>query len=327
MGANFVGQSKVRCPASDHVCEACCYISSRLSAVPGRPAKEGKKLGGNFRNYSHLFDAARSPAYANASKGEKPIVLEFLRAEHRGEWFAAIAESGQKHVLPWTPMNPPCARGRVLFEEAVVTLPPPAGWLMVDDMVALLTAGATKDEIERGDYGPRAWSLARPQIDRFEHAWSGERGGGWFDLALWLSQRDEAAVEKRLAEEKEKKQSGKTQRRRTRGTAPTDGDADSRDPRTVPPDTGGERAQALGSAHGADSLGGANKRKRRRVADVDAPVAPDPEPEQLSLEMFGPARRDRGPQEVQPRMARHDRARIRAVDGPRTARSRAPKRR
>lgn len=200
-GASFTGQNKVRVPSSPWVCEPCVWVCSRVSPVPGRPAKPGKTLGGNFRNYSHLYErtAGGGVEYVNASKGEKPAILAFLRRRHAGEWFAAIADSGQKHVLPWTPINPAGARrGRVLFEEALVRLPgDDGGWSLVDEIAALLTAGASKEEVARGDYGAGAWGRCEAAIRSFERAWSWQRGSAWFDLALWLGQRDEVAVAER----------------------------------------------------------------------------------------------------------------------------------
>ena len=105
---------------------------------------------------------------------------------------AAIADSGKKHVIPWAPLNPagcPAGQGRVMFEERLVML---GDWTLVDALSGLLTAGATKDEIERGAYGPGAWTrLGAAAIRDFERTWSGSRGGGWFALAVGLAQRDE----------------------------------------------------------------------------------------------------------------------------------------
>ena len=155
MGTNFTSQTLCRAPSSGWVCEACAYITSRTSPVIGRDAKEGKKFGGSFRNYSHLWDER---GYVNASKGEKPAIREFLARDHRAPWFAALADSGQKHVLPFSVLNGPGRGGVVLFDE--VRVPIPADQSLVDECTALLTAGATKEELECGDYSARA-TLAR----------------------------------------------------------------------------------------------------------------------------------------------------------------------
>lgn len=205
LGDTFTSHNRARAPASDRVCEACVFLCGRLSPVPGRPAKEGKNGAPNYRNFSHLYDAGASPAYLNASKGEKPAILSFLRREKCGAWFAAIADTGQKHVIPFAPVNPAGARsGIALFEEREIIIPSPtsAAWALIDDTIALLTAGATKEEIGRGDYGSRAWQLCGPQVRAYENAHGRNRGCTWFDLSLWLSQRDEAVVGERMEREK-----------------------------------------------------------------------------------------------------------------------------
>ncbi len=214
-GSSYTGQTKVRCPSSAWVCEACVYLHSRITPVPGRPAAPGKKFGGNFRNYSHLFERTPDGAtYENASKGEKPIILAFLRRPKRGLWFGAIADSGQKHVIPWAPVNGPGIAGKVLFDDTTVTLPEAPGFVLVSDMAALLTAGAVKGDspgddtgIATGSYSPVEWSRCPEAIRAFEARWSAARHSAWFRLALWLAQRDEIAVAERLT--------------RTRAKAPT----------------------------------------------------------------------------------------------------------
>lgn len=135
-------------------------------------------------------------------KAEKPALLAWLRRPHPGRWFAAIADSGQKHVIPYAPINPVGSRGAVavMFEEREIRLPPYA-WIHVEATAGLLTAGATKDEVARGDYEPAAWGRCAEAIRAYERAWAVLRGGAWFDLALFLAQRDEAAVQERMAGE------------------------------------------------------------------------------------------------------------------------------
>jgi hypothetical protein len=311
MGRGFVGQNRVRAPWSNVVCEPCLFVMSRTSPVPGRPPAPGKKLGGNFRNYSHLWEGGEPAYYANASKGEKPAILEFLRRAHEGPWFAAIADSGQKHVIPWTGMNRPGRGGRVMFDETIVQLPrDDAGWRLVDDLAALLTAGATKEEISRGEYGPFTWQRCPSEIRAFEAAHGHGRGGAWFGLALWLAQRDEAAVQARLADEaaarkaakvaeksklskrskshtKSRRSHGEADRGKERRPARADGDAAAGDPARVPADTGVLAAEALGPVADADARGGADVRVGGGMGDGDGAKPATPRARQLSL--FGAA--------------------------------------
>ena len=286
-GANFVNQNKVKAPSEQYVCSACVHISSRISPVPGRPPKDGKKYGGNFRNYTHLFDLGGSPSYVNASKGQKPIILDWLRKPHAGPWFAAVADSGQKHVIPWAPVNPPgTRRGLVLFDETLVKVPVHGspGWDLVPKMAALLTMGATKAEMETGSYTPRAWSLCGEALATFEEDWGWKRGGSWFALAMWLAQRDEEKVAERLAEEKEQRRV-KTQGRRQRKAQNADGGSAAGGTKIVPA-RGRKRDQALGPDRGAHARRDADERKPGGVVHSDPQGPGNPggaECEQLDL--------------------------------------------
>lgn len=239
---SMTDQNQCRDPGADYVCEACVYVRSRSSPVPGRlpgpcSACKGVKpesckkcegsgrnsAGGNFRNYTHMFDRDAPTPYISASKGEKPTILAWLRGKRLGPWFAAIADSGQKQVLPYAPVNAPGSRGKVLFDDTSVVLPDKHGWRLVDDMISFLTVGATKEEIARGEYNASTWTRCRAAIELFERNWSSHRGGSFFTLAIWLAQRDETLAHARIEAEKEtarakekanatrRKQKGKTQ--------------------------------------------------------------------------------------------------------------------
>ncbi|MBM3359635.1 MAG: hypothetical protein FJY54_18185 [Betaproteobacteria bacterium] len=164
--------------------------------------------GGNFRNYTHAIEeTADGTYYANWSKGEKPQILAFLRRQKRGAWICAVADSGQKHVLPYAPINPSGGGGgAVLMDDTRIDLPEDdAGWSIVDDATALLTAGGTKEGLETGRYADGSWSRCAPLLLAFEERYGHLRGGSWFDLAVWLAQADQAAVEERLAREKDER--------------------------------------------------------------------------------------------------------------------------
>lgn len=312
LSGSFTDQNRVRCPGATHVCEACCFVTSRISPVLGRPAgsckvcdgsgavvrlpPKGKgsksKVGdpcpkcegrgaadfaGNFRNFSSLYEEGWSgvafgqsgalPCYANASKGEKPLIRDFLARRHGGVWFAAIADSGQKHVLPFAPMNGPGVRGNVLFEEMIV--PVPADQSLVPDATALLTAGVTKDEIISGSYYPRTWAENELQVREFERQHSGERNSGWFTLALWLSQRNEEEHARRTEEKKTRDAAG-------RATARPAKRVHERPRRKAP-------AVVLGDFPSANASRSQDDGKRKRVGDADAAQATNPKLTQQRL--------------------------------------------
>lgn len=236
---SLTDQNTFRFPTGRWVCEACAFVRGRFSAVPGREPKDcdackgtGKQLegglqkknreqreaggacvkcegsgkkesGGRFGNFSHFMDEER---YENASKGEKPKILDWLRGQKYGSWFCVIADSGQKHLLPYAPLNPPGSRGRIRFEEQELPAPSAYDLDMVSEMTELLTAGVTKEELLSGQYTARAYQLAMDGVRAFEKAHSGKRQGTWFSLAVWLAQRDEERVAVRMEAEAARKE-------------------------------------------------------------------------------------------------------------------------
>lgn len=268
MGDGFTSQTLARCPWSQHVCEACAYVTSRVSPVLGREAKEGKKFGGNFRNYSHGHDET---GYRNWSKGEKPGIREFLDREHAEPWFLVVGDSGQKHTLPFARMNGPGRAGVVLFDEQTIDVP--ADVSLITEITTLLTLGVTKDEIGSRDYYARSWKESRSEVDAFEERNSSARGGGWFTLALWLAQRDNEEHARRETEK-------------------ADGDAkrrdDSRAAKRVPERAGRKAAdQLLDTAPRQAPKRRQTDGERQRVGEPDAAPSPDRKPEQGRLPGFG----------------------------------------
>lgn len=251
--ASYTDQNKARVQSATHVCEPCAWACSWV-VPPGFPPPEQGKKGLNLRLFSHLHD---DRGYLALNKASKPAILKWLREPKQGEWFAAIADTGQKHVLPWTPVNVAPNGGVVRFEETNVTLPrDDRGWRVVDGMIALLSLGVTKGEIESGDYYPRSWQQHAQAIRDFEHEHDMRRSGAWFGLALWLSQRDEDTYA--------------TNTERAREAARQNREGSARDKSAVPRKRR-ERAEALATdprpSTDLDSNGG----QRGGVGHVDVP--------------------------------------------------------
>ena len=271
--ASFTGQNRIRGGAHlTHICEPCVWVMSRVpGVVPGAPEMH------NWRLYTVLVEGDE---VWRGNKANKPQILAWLRKPKPGAWFAAIADSGQKHVVPYAPVNPPgTKRGRIQFEEDCVTV---GDWQIVDDMTAMLTAGATKDSIGSGAYNGGEWQrCGREAIDAFERAHGRHRGGPWFRLSLWLAQRDEEAVAVRVAAEKVTRD-GKGKRGSERGVAKPARAGAARPASGVP----GERGlpvETLGSASRPDAGRGADVGEHGGVAHEHVPVAATRSPEQRGL--------------------------------------------
>ena len=189
-GANFCDQNKCHAPESPIVCVACVWACSWVPPPGWTPTRTDAKRTPMLRSFTHLWDAG---AYRFCTKAEKPLIREWLHAPKRGPWFAALADSGQKHALPWTPINERGGRrGVIWFEDRPVALPDRKGWQLLDDMTALLSAGATKAELASGDYRVNLWRIAAPVLRAFEAQWAQMRGARWWSVALWLAQREES---------------------------------------------------------------------------------------------------------------------------------------
>jgi hypothetical protein len=279
LGSSYTDQNRARHPMATHVCEACVFVHSRISPVPGRPPKKGKKYGGNWRNYAHLWESG--VGYSNASKGEKPAIREFLEREHVGDWFAAIADSGQKHVLPFTPMNGPGRSGVVMLDDLRVLVPDDVSLVAI--MTDLLTRGCTKEGLETGRHNVGAFERIGEDLLSFEREHGRRRGSPWFTLALWLAQRDEEAVAARVAAEKESKDA---RRKGKRKVADAHGRSDSGTQGRVPAKRPRKRAETLGTARDASQGSGGDQREPGGVRDAIQPRPATGGPQQGRLPGF-----------------------------------------
>jgi hypothetical protein len=318
-GAKFTGQTRVRYPRGQVICECCLWVMARKSDVPGRPAKPGQDCGPNWRNFSVLYRTRDdgSPDVLIASKGEKPAIRAWLRTPRQGPWFAALADTGQKHVVPWVPVAAGKS-GVALFDEVSLRLPAPddaVGWRVLDDLMALLTAGATKEEVDAGAYTPGTLIRCEPLVRAFERNHGHMRGGGWFALVVFLAQRDEEAVTERMeAEAAARKTRADAEKAASKRPAPpktpktpakaaptkteeTHGDDSERDGRAAGnaherpaaggaravPRSGRKRAQALGADQRPDARGDAHAADAASVVHQADARPPALDAQQLNL--------------------------------------------
>jgi len=80
----------------------------------------------------------------------------------------------------------------------------PADTSLIGELCDMLTDGATKEELERGEYRPATWTrLGKDRIRDFERT-HGITRGAWFRVAVWLAQRNEEQVATRLEKEASK---------------------------------------------------------------------------------------------------------------------------
>lgn len=164
------------------ICHACQHAtddrSAPLTTMTGRDKPQ------RMRNYSHLIWTGDPPRWRAYMKNEKTAMAMALLAPDDPPAVAVISLAGQKHLIP---------RARVgwwqLEEQAM--RPDPAGVAaLLTPVVALYSMGATKAQIESGDYSP-AW-LRTVDLSRWwvlEQAVRPARGSLRCQLAVWLAQK------------------------------------------------------------------------------------------------------------------------------------------
>lgn len=160
------------------VCHACQFCTAE--ATPGLAERVRKDKPQKMRNYSHFVT---DQVWYPLSKGQKGEMRRLLFA---GTEVAVIAESGQKHLLPFARI------GWWTFELAVVKPFPRKLKEILTVIEPLYQAGISKTEIETGHYastrilavGLQAWQAAESCIKQW-------RATVPFQLALFLAQRTE----------------------------------------------------------------------------------------------------------------------------------------
>lgn len=166
------------------VCDGCFFWLDEASMELAH--RMGKEKPQRMRNYSHFIMAGE---WMPLSKGDKAQMRGLLLAQPFPE-LAAIAVSGQKHIVFRARWNPPRAlAGWVQLEEAAVFVEPAElGRLLA--VVEMLYAGSSKAEISSGNY--RQHRIRKLGLDRWhgaERQIQNLRGSPLFDLALFLAQK------------------------------------------------------------------------------------------------------------------------------------------
>jgi hypothetical protein len=159
-------------------------------APPGYPPEPDKKKGKSLRMFTHLWDAE---GYVYHYPRAAVEIVAWLRRPPSGLWFAAVATSGQKHVLPHTPLNPPGGRMIRMEEETL----PLGDWRLLEEIAELLQF-FRREQIDAGAYPPLllAKHAAIDLVRSFETRWAQFRGSAWWRFCIMMAKRPEGNTEK-----------------------------------------------------------------------------------------------------------------------------------
>jgi len=175
----------------DGVCPDCLFWFDERSEEMA--ARVGKDKPQRMRNYSHFVVSGE---WTPLSKGDKERMQTLLLSSPFPE-LAAIAESGQKHIVFRARRNSPGATcGWIQFEEQSLFVQPQE----LRDLMELIEAlyvHFSKGEIETGNYKPyRVMSFGVEQWQELEEQVKPLRGGLLFRVVLFLAQRrDDGRIE------------------------------------------------------------------------------------------------------------------------------------
>jgi len=179
----------------DSVCDDCLFWfderSEELAELVGKDKPQ------RMRNYSHFVTGGE---WIPLSKGNKQRMQDILLSETFPE-LAAIAESGQKHIVFRAQRNPPGATcGWVQFEEQALFIEPQELKSLLDLVEALYTH-FSKGEIKTGNY--KSYRIMQFSVEKWQELESkikSHRGGLLFKLVLFLAQRSEDGQIKRASD-------------------------------------------------------------------------------------------------------------------------------
>jgi hypothetical protein len=175
------------------ICNDCAFWFEELS--PALAAKVGKDKPQRMRNYSQFVVSGE---WTPLSKGDKPKMIALLLGESFPE-LAAIADSGQKHIVFRATRNPPGSKaGWVQFEEQRLWVEPQELKLLIDTIEAGLFI-FSKSEIESGKYLPhRIIQFGVVKWQEMESVLKPKRGSLLLKLAIFLSQKKEIETDGRI---------------------------------------------------------------------------------------------------------------------------------
>jgi len=151
---SFTAHSTAKFPTSDKLCDRCAWvIPLRLNYYNPNTKRDVQLFS---RNWSWLLsDKEKHPKIEGDRVSELPsraTIREWLIDPPEHPFTIAIAESGQKHILPWSQVAYSRDYFPVLFELDLLHIDRENFIENLNNYEYLLTLGLTKTEINTGQY-------------------------------------------------------------------------------------------------------------------------------------------------------------------------------
>jgi len=151
---SFTAHSTAKCPSSNNLCDRCAWvIPLRLKYYNPNSKKEVMLFS---RNWSWLLSEKENhPKIEGDRVSELPprsLIRKWLLDPPEPPFTICIAESGQKHILPWSKQANSKEYFPVTFELDTVFIDRSKFTENIENYEYLLSLGLTKTEINTGQY-------------------------------------------------------------------------------------------------------------------------------------------------------------------------------
>lgn len=164
-GKSFTDPAHLRA-RSDRVCEACAW------AVTGRGMDQVRMWSILARTDIELPPSNPKAVFATkhvhfTSRADMRAVVDTLADPPGGDWMVCVAESGQKHVLPYAHVNTGAGRWSVRMDAATIDATPKDFTHVLGHVLPLRSAGHTADEVNTLQ---PSWARlgTRPDVERWQ---------------------------------------------------------------------------------------------------------------------------------------------------------------
>jgi len=182
LGPNFADRGLLRFPSS-RVCRACAWC---LSGRPPSTLRLWTVIASSERRYpSHPKAWLQVPGLTLTNRANPGPVATLLADPPSGEWVCAVSISGQRHIVPFAPVNHGPGKWVVMLEQAPIAADPQTWRYVHSHVLALRRLGIPADAISSRE--PRFIRTTESLAQWRDHdaALNGWHSSPLVQLALW----------------------------------------------------------------------------------------------------------------------------------------------
>lgn len=197
---SFTNHAACRVPSSDKMCDRCAWVIPLRCWYWNTPKQKWSKL--FARNWSWLISIKISWPKFSQERTElkdtltvvsdlptRALIRDWLLNPPEPPFTIAIAESGQKHILPWAQEAHSCDRFPVQFEMDALYIDRLEFAILVSIYEDLMALGFSKTEIDTGDYKSDKLMNNLERWEELERAIQPHRATRLLELVSYVGQK------------------------------------------------------------------------------------------------------------------------------------------